>query len=165
MKNTRIALWSLAALWLIGCGQTDTRQADIQALKDTEARWNQEYAAKDLDKIVAHYNENAVLMVPGDPASTGTASIRKLLGEMVSDPAFSLKFGASKVEVAKSDDLGYTQGMFEMTMTDPTTKQVVHSRGNYVTAYAKQSNGSWKATADIATPDMPPPAPAMSASK
>jgi uncharacterized protein (TIGR02246 family) len=162
MKRTRIALLSLAALWLIGCGQTDTRQADIQALKDIETRWNQEYAAKDLDKIVAHYAENAVVMSPGDPVSTGSASIRKIMSEMVSDPAFSLKFDASAIEVAKSGDLGYTRGLYEMAMTDPKTKQIVHYHGSYVTAYSKQADGSWKVTADIATPDTPPPATSAS---
>jgi len=44
---------------LVGCTSAppppppDTHDADVQALKDNEAQWVQEYRAKDLDKLVA----------------------------------------------------------------------------------------------------------------
>src|SRR5579883_2456181 len=107
MNNIRIAFLGLAALSLAGCGQTDTRQADIQALKDSEARWNQEYAAKDLDKVMAHYTDTSIVMAPGMASSSGPAAIRKTIGEMVKDPAFALQFHASMVEVSKSGDVGF----------------------------------------------------------
>jgi ketosteroid isomerase-like protein len=78
---------------------------------------------------------------------------------MVADPALSLKFHATKVEVAKSGDVDYTQGTYTMTVTDPKTKQLIHDHGSYVTTYRKQPDGTWKAVADIATSDVPPPAP------
>jgi len=158
MKYRGIALLGLAALWLAGCGPTDTRDADTQALKDNESRWNQEYAAKDTEKILAHYADNAILMAPGMPSSSGKDAIRKLLTGMLADPALSLKFQAARVEVSKSGDFGYTQGSYEMSMTDPATKQVIHDHGSYVTTYGKQPDGSWKAVADIATSEVPPPA-------
>jgi ketosteroid isomerase-like protein len=78
---------------------------------------------------------------------------------MVSDPALSLKFQSSKVEVAKSGDVAYTQGSYTMVMTDPQTKQVINDHGSYVTTYRKQPDGTWKAVADIATSEVPPPVP------
>jgi ketosteroid isomerase-like protein len=77
MKNTRVILCSLAALCLASYSQTSGRPADVQALKDTEARWNREFAAKDLEKLVAHYADNAVLMATGIPSSSGRDQIRK----------------------------------------------------------------------------------------
>jgi ketosteroid isomerase-like protein len=71
----------------------------------------------------------------------------------------TLKFQAARVEVAKSGDQAYTQGSYAMTMTDPASKQVVNDHGSYVTTYRKQADGTWKAVADIATSDVPPPAP------
>ena len=81
---------------------------------------------------------------------------------MVSDPALSLKFHATKVEVAKSGDVAYTQGTYTLTLTDPQTKQVINDHGSYVTTYRKQPDGTWKAVADIATSEVPPPAPPTS---
>ena len=157
MKNKRVVLCSLAALCLASYSQTSGRPADVQALKDTEARWNREFAAKDLEKLVSHYADNAVLMATGMPSSSGRDQIRKTVKEMVDDPALALKFQASRVEVSSSGDLGFTQGSYQLTMTDPASKQVIHDHGSYVTTYRKQPDGSWKAIADIASSDVPPP--------
>lgn len=151
---------AMLALMLASCSQApDTREADAQALRDNETRWNQDFASKDAVKLVAHYADDAVLMSPGMPASSGKDAIRKVLQEMVTDPALSLKFQASKVEVAKAGDLAYTQGSYTMTMTNPVSKQVINDHGSYVTAYRKQPDGSWKAVVDIATSEVPPAAP------
>jgi uncharacterized protein (TIGR02246 family) len=163
MHKLTLALAPLAAaLLLTGCAQQapDTHDADVKAIKDTEAQWNQDYAAKDAAKIVAHYTSDAVLMVPGMPASSGVDAIRTALTGMISDPALSLKFEASRVEPAKSGDLAYTQGAYTMTFTEPNSKQVMHDHGSYVTIYRKQADGAWKAASDIATSEVPPPAPA-----
>ena len=77
MKKTVTALCTLAMFGWIGCSQADNRSADAQALKDNEARWNQEYASKDVDKIMAHYADNATVMAPGMAASVGKDAIRK----------------------------------------------------------------------------------------
>jgi uncharacterized protein (TIGR02246 family) len=148
-------------LLLAGCAQAppDTRETDTKALKDLETQWNQDFVSKDLEKLAAHYADDAVLMAPGMPSSSGKDAIRKTLKDMVSDAAMSLKFQSSKVEVAKGGDVGYTQGSYTMTMTDPHSKQVINDHGSYVTTYRKQPDGSWKAVADIATSEVPPPAP------
>ena len=151
---------AVIALMATACNQpADTHDADVQAIKDVETQWNQDYASKDPDKIAAHYADDAVLMVPGTPSSSGKDAIRSALKQMVADPTLSLKFQASKVDVAKSGDLGYTQGSYTLTFTDPQTKQLINDHGSYVTAYRKQADGSWKAVSDIATSEVPPPAP------
>ena len=151
---------SAMAFTISACNQTpDTHDADVKAIQDNEAQWNQDYAAKDNDKIVAHYADDAILIVPGTPSSSGREAIRNALKEMVSDPALSLKFHPSRVEVAKSGDVAYTQGTYTLTLTDPQTKQLINDHGSYVTTYRKQPDGTWKAVADIATSEVPPPAP------
>jgi len=148
------------ALPLTACNQTaDTHDADVKAIQDNEAQWNQDWAAKDQDKIMAHYADDAILIVSGSPSSSGKEAIRTALKPMVADPALSLKFHPNKVEVAKSGDVAYTQGTYTLTLTDPQTKQVVNDHGSYVTTYRKQPDGTWKAVTDIATSEVPPPAP------
>jgi uncharacterized protein (TIGR02246 family) len=156
-----IALCAAAmALMLTACNQAmpDTREADIKAIKDGEEQWNKDYAAKDVEKVMSHFADNAVLMTPYGPSNTGKDAIRKALTPLVGDPAFSLKFSPARVEVAKSGDIGYTQGSYQLTVTDPGVKQPIQDHGSYVTTYAKQADGSWKAVADIATSEVPPPA-------
>lgn len=149
------------ALTAVACNETaDTHDADVKAVLASEAQWNQDWLAKDSNKIMAHYADDAVLIVPGTPAVNGKDSIAKSLAGMLTDPALSLKFQAAKTDVAKSGDLAYTQGSYTLTLTDPQTKQIINDHGNYVTTYRKQADGAWKAVADIATSDVPPPAPA-----
>jgi uncharacterized protein (TIGR02246 family) len=155
------------ALSAIACNQTppDTRDADATAIKANETQWTQDWAAKDADKIAAHYADDAVLMVPGGPSTSGKDAILASLKAMVADPALSLTFAASKMEVAKSSDVGWTQGSYQLTMTDPMSKQVIHDHGSYVTTYRKQADGSWKAVADIATSEVPMSMPMPAAAK
>jgi uncharacterized protein (TIGR02246 family) len=149
------------ALTLTACNKPpDTHDADVKALQDNEAQWNADYASKDLEKIVAHYADDAVLMTPGGPPSAGKDAIHTSLKQMVADPALSLKFQPSRVIVASSGDIAFTQGSYTLTITDPATKQVINDHGSYVTTYRKQPDGAWIAVADIASSEVPPPAPA-----
>jgi uncharacterized protein (TIGR02246 family) len=136
--------------------------ADVQAIRDTEKQWNQDFVAKDAAKLAAHYSDDAILMTPGMDAMSGRDAIQKGVQGLVADPALSLKFEATKVDVASSGDLGYTRGTYTMTMTDPKSKKVINDHGSYVTDYRKQADGSWKAVADIVTSEVPmPPAAPM----
>lgn len=137
----------------------DTRDADVKAIGDSETQWDQEYAAKDLDKVAAHYTDDAVLMTPFAEALNGKDAIRGALKEMISDPAFALTFKASKIDVAKSGDLAYTQGSYTLKVTDPATHKPITDHGSYVTTYRKQADGSWKAVTDIASTAVPPQPP------
>ena len=166
MRSMMAAVLSTTLVALLSsCTQTpvtaDTRDADIQAVKDIETQWNKDYEAKDYDKIVAHYADDAILVAPGAPASQGKETIGKEIKDMMADPALTLKFHASRVDAAKSGDLVYTAGAYTMTMTDPATKKPASDKGSYVTIYKKQTDGSWKATADIASSESPMSPPAQ----
>ncbi len=158
---------AIVVLAMAGCNQSpapaaatpDTHDADVKAINDNEAQWNSDWAAKDADNILAHYADDAVLMVPGMEPLKSKDAIKGGLNGMLADKALSLKFKASRVDVSKSGDLAYTQGDYQMTVTDPATHKVVNDHGTYVTTYHKQADGSWKAVADIATSSVPPGPP------
>jgi uncharacterized protein (TIGR02246 family) len=138
----------------------DTHDADVKAISDLEAQQVANFAAKNLDGLAGSYADDAVLMTPGAPSVKGKDAIRNGLKEMIADPALNLKFKADRVDVAKGGDLGYTQGTYTLTVTNPATHKPIDDHGSYVTTYRRQADGSWKAVADIATselPLMPPP--------
>jgi uncharacterized protein (TIGR02246 family) len=152
----------LLLAFTVACTQApppDTHDADVQALKDSEAAWAKATAAKDFDKSMTYYADDASLLIANAPAINGKDAIRTAMKPMFDDPNFALAFQASRVEVAKSADLGYTQGTYTLTITDPRTKKPVTDKGKYVTAYKKQSDGTWKAVADMVSSDIPLPAP------
>jgi uncharacterized protein (TIGR02246 family) len=146
-----VACLTVTIATVIGCNGGGDPQAGKQAIQDLEKQWNQDYVAKDPDKLAAYYAEDAVLMAPGMPPSVGRENIRATLKQMVADPVLSLKFTAAMIDVARSGDLGYTRGSYVLTMTDPQTKKVIHDQGSYVTTYRREADGSWKAVTDIAS--------------
>jgi uncharacterized protein (TIGR02246 family) len=159
-----------AALILMGCAATapDTHDADVKALKDLEAQWNQEFAAKDLEKMMGNYTTDGDLLASNAPIASTLDARRASFKQMLDDPNFHLQFAATKVEVAKSGDIAYTEGTYTMTLTDPATKQPMTDKGKYVTVYKKQPDGGWKAVEDIQNTDLPmpaPPPPTMSSTK
>jgi uncharacterized protein (TIGR02246 family) len=141
-----------------GCKPADTHDADVQAIRAVETEWNQDYGSRDVAKLMTHYSDDAVLMAPGMEPMTGKSNIQTLIQRMAADPSMSLKFEATVVDVAKSGDVGYTQGTYTMAMTDPGTKQLMHDHGSYVTVFRKQADG-WKAVSDIATSAVMPGVP------
>jgi uncharacterized protein (TIGR02246 family) len=126
-------------------------EAIAKAIRHTEEVWNKDFEAKDAARLIAHYADDATLMAPGMPPSHGKDAIAKVLAEMLNDAALSLKFQSTRLEVAKSGDMAYTEGTYTMTMTNPANKKPMSDKGAYVTVYKKQADGSWKAVSDIAS--------------
>jgi uncharacterized protein (TIGR02246 family) len=159
MQKLKFSLTCVVAVVLVGCAQAppqaDTRAADEKAIRDDAPVLARDWSAKDADKIAAHYADDAVVMSPGFPPAP-KAAIRDMVGQLQKDPNMSMKVETSFVEVAKSGDIAYSRGTYEMTATDPQTKQPVLIKGTYVTTFRKAADGSWKAVADINTPSGPP---------
>ena len=125
------------------------------ALKAEEVQWVKDFASKDVDRVSGHYAQDATLMLPGSPAVTGMAEIRKVMAGMIADPNLALTFSSQKSEVAQSGELAYTRGTYSLTLTNPKTKQPETQTGSYITSFKKKADGSWKAEDDIVTPGSP----------
>jgi len=161
MKTTALRLAPLAlAVLIFGCAQAppfappDTRAADEKAIRDMETAWVKEFAAKDMDKIVAHYADDGMVLLSNAPTMSGKDAIRAGMKDAIADPKFSLDLKTAKVYVSK-DDLAYSQGTYSTIATDPKTKKLMTETGRYVEVYKKQSDGSWKIVEDINSPDAP----------
>jgi ketosteroid isomerase-like protein len=133
--------------------------ADDQALRDADAQWSAAAGAKDLDKTVSYYSDDAVVMPPNASAATTKEMIRKIWQDLLTSPGLVISWKATKVEVAKSGDIGFVSGTYELTMHDASGKPVP-DHGKYVEVWEKQANGKWKCGADIWNSDLPASAPA-----
>jgi uncharacterized protein (TIGR02246 family) len=143
-----------------GCTQApppappDTRATDEKAIRDMEAAWGKEYTSKDLDKVMAHYADDASVLMTDMPIHTGKDSIRPLFKDLLADPNFALDIQTGKVEVAKSGDVAYSQGTYTFVATGPKKKPVTE-KGKYIEVYKKQADGSWKVAEDMNNADAP----------
>ena len=159
MHYQRAAAVAVAGLLVLaGCQKApaDT-SADKAALRAMLVEWDTAYNAGDADKIAGMYWEDAVLMPPGEPASTGRVAIR---ASMDSGTAAAKAAGmtldvaeASILEV--SGDLAFDSGSYDVK---DASGAVVDS-GSYIGVYQKRE-GKWGYIRDIWNSDRPPPAPA-----
>lgn len=156
---------SLSLLLFIGCTQTapDTRAADEKELRDLDAEWSKTAGARDLDATMAYYADDAVVM-PGDaPVANTKQTIRDLWAPMMA-PNMSVSWQLNQAEVARSGDLGYARGVYQLVMKDAAGKTTTE-RGKLLEVWKKQSNGKWKCVVDNFSADAPPASPATENSK
>ncbi len=159
--RTHVAVLLMLMVVTLACQQQpasppDTRAADESAIRAAETEWSSRAFAKDLEGILSYYAEDASMFPPNAPIATGKEAIRKAWSEMLALPNLALSWRTVKAEAARSGDLGYSHGTYEMSFDDPKGKPV-KDRGKYAAVWKKQADGSWKAVADIFNSDQPPP--------
>jgi ketosteroid isomerase-like protein len=134
-----------------------------QALRDADDAWSKAAASKDLDKTVSYYSTDATVLPPNASAATTKDAIRKIWQDMLASPGLAISWKATKVEVAKSGDLGFVSGTYELTMNDSNGKPVT-DKGKYVEVWEKKADGKWKCGTDTWNSDLPA-APSASVEK
>jgi uncharacterized protein (TIGR02246 family) len=163
-----LSMFALAAIVYAGCTKakpTDevsqtheakmaAREADLQSIRELERQARKAAEAKDLDRYISFYADDAVLFWPGAPMMTGRAAIREFMQGLLSMPAFSLSFETVKVEVSQAGDLAYSYGTNKVSLVGPDGKRM-KDRGKYLTVYGKQPDGTWKVVADMGNSDLP----------
>lgn len=141
-----------------GCSQPpppspqDTRAAEESAIRAASAEWAKAAAAKDLEKTLSYYADDASMFPPSMPVVTGPDARRKTWTELLAPAELVFSNAATKVEAARSGDLAYETGTFEESFKDATGNPV-RVAGKYVVVWKKQTGGQWKAVVDIFNTD------------
>lgn len=130
----------------------DTRATDETAIRAASAEWAKVAAAKDLEKTLSYYADDASMFPFNMPVITGPEARRKAWGGWFSLPELVFFNAATKVEVAKSGDLAYEIGTFKESFKDDKAAPV-NLVGKYVVVWKKQPSGQWKAIIDIFNTD------------
>lgn len=149
----------VALLGLIcGCVQqtapADTREEDERVIRKLEAEAVEAAAAKDLDRFVSLYADDASCFVANTPIITGKDAIREYWKAIFALPGFKLDLEVLKVEASRSSDLAYTHGQYTLTSNDDMGNPRT-DKGKYVVVYRKQPDGQWKVIIDIGNSDSP----------
>jgi uncharacterized protein (TIGR02246 family) len=142
-----------------GCSQQtrpDTRAADESAVRDADAQWSKIAMANDLDGTVSYYTVDASLLPPNASIATGTTAIRAVWATMLT-PDTTVSWQVNKADVAKSGELAYVMGTYQIAAKNPQGKSQ-EDHGKMVEVWKKQADGKWKTVADIFNSDLPVPA-------
>jgi uncharacterized protein (TIGR02246 family) len=155
-----MAVFLFALLLTQGCQQSGevtpgSHEGDIKALRDVEIAEEQAFISKDPEKWLSFFADDATLLYPNMPAIVGKDNIRAYAKLSFADPALTVQYQITRVDVAQSGDLGYTQGTSTYTMTDPKTDKPMNDRSKWITIRKKQPDGSWKIVQDVWNSDLP----------
>ncbi len=153
MKTKPLVLSICFALLSFALASTAS-ETDTKALRDLDAEWSAAAGAKDLDKTVSYYSNDAIVMPPNASSATTKEAIRNVWKDLLAGPGLVMSWKTTKVEVATSGDLACLSGTYELTMNDANGKPV-NDRGKYVEVWEKQSDGKWKCGTDIWNSDLP----------
>src|SRR5689334_22748436 len=116
----------------------DTRAADEAAIRDTDAQWTKAAATRDVDATVSFYSDDATVLPPNAPVAIGKKAIRDIWAALLVPDTISISWEPTKVEVAKSGDLGYLTGTYEMSFKDAKGNPA-SEKGKMVEVFKKQA--------------------------
>lgn len=94
--------------------------------------------------FIEYIDDEGVLLRPNHIPIIGANAI-DFLSE-VNDSSYSLTWVPSGGEISASGDLGYTYGIYNLTMKDTVLN------GTYVSVWKKQKDGKWKFVLDSGNP-------------
>jgi len=132
----------LSTVFAFGAG------GDEQAVRDADDAWSKAAGAKDLDKTVSYYADDAIVLPPNAPMVTSKDGIRDLWKGFL-DSFTTISWNTTRVEVSKSGDMAVTTGTYQLTMKDGT-----NDRGKYCEVWEKKG-GTWKVATDMFSSDLP----------
>jgi ketosteroid isomerase-like protein len=154
--NSRMMSGLMTTVLLAGMGvsfaQKSPGGADELALRKLDKEWSAAAQSKDAGKMLTYYAEDASAFPFNAPIATGHEQIQKLWTGLMSMPGFALSFAPTKIEVAKSGDMAYDVGTFELKHND-ANGALTTTAGKYVVVWKKQADKQWKAVADIFNTD------------
>src|SRR5712691_6551412 len=80
----------------------DTRAADGNAIRAQALEWAKAAAAKDLEKTLSFYADDAAMFPPNVPIAATKEARRQLWSAFMATPGYALEIKTSKVEAARS---------------------------------------------------------------
>jgi uncharacterized protein (TIGR02246 family) len=157
-KRTGVVLvWISCAFAATSCGPSATSDggvADAAAIRALDEQWSATAAKNDVEGTIAFYADDAVLLPGNAPIARDRKSIRESWAGLLG-PNTAVSWKVSKVEVAKSGDIGYLYGTYSLAIRDPKGGATVSDTGKLVEIWKKQADGRWKCIVDTYNSDLP----------
>jgi ketosteroid isomerase-like protein len=130
-----------------------------QLLRDLDVQWAKAAAAKDVEQTIGYYSDDAIVLPPNVTGAATKEAILNVWKEMLATPGLGITWQPTRAQLAKSGDMGWVSGRYELTMNDASGKPM-NDRGKYLEVWEKQTDGNWKCRADMWNSDLAASVPA-----
>ena len=164
LRNVGLCAFALSSvLTFAGCqtapkpGEQKDVAADLAAVNALRGKFRAAFNSNDAGALAALYADDAIVMLPNQPAVEGRPAIQSLYEAMFK--ANAVKIAITPLETQLAGDWAYDRGNATTTITPKSGKPMERSN-KYLTIYKRQSDGSWKIYRDISNSNEPPPSAA-----
>lgn len=123
-------------------------EAELAALRTAATAYHEAATAKDAARVVALYDEGAVMVPPNADLVEGLQGVKGYPFGFINTPGVELHFEIVRAEISATADMGWTLALGDITINRPDgTVGSDLIRDFHV--WKKQADGSWKVVADI----------------
>jgi uncharacterized protein (TIGR02246 family) len=136
-------------------GRATDLKSDEAAIRQTDAEWVKAAKSKKVDAWLAFYTDDAVVLPPNEEVAKGRESARKSVAELLALPGLSISWKPTKVVVGRSGDIAYLIGAYSLSFKNTGGKPLT-DHGKLLEIWEKQSDGTWRCSADTWNSDLPP---------
>ncbi len=138
-------------LLMSACGPPWGPPPDPRELMDADRAFAAETAARGGEGWADWFAPDARQYLATGGVLAGQDSIRAVMVQVFADTARALRWAPDSAVVAASGDIGYTFGRWQSVVRTATGDSVT-GRGNYVSIWRRQPDGTWKVVLDIGNP-------------
>lgn len=128
--------------------------ATAKEIRRQDETWLKVAKRGNVAKFVSFYAPDALVFVPNQAACKTPKQILASMTEMFSLPGFRLNWDPEKVVVAKSGEIGYCCGHYQLSFKGADGDRI-YDLGKFAEIWKKQPNGKWKCVLDTFNSDLP----------
>ena len=154
MRTTIGGTWGVVLVLVVACGRgggDDGAEARARAEIDSLGReWEEAANRAEVDRLVAIYAPDAVILPPGGPVIEGSETIRELFRQEFERFDTKLAFTTQAIEV--EEDMAYRRGRCVWRGTPRLSGQTVETTNKFLEVWRRQSDGSWRIAVDMWNP-------------
>jgi ketosteroid isomerase-like protein len=124
-------------------GADDAKAKELIAL---DADWSKAAVAKNVDRMVSFYADDAVAYPPNEPAAVGRVAVRKVWATALNTPGYQVSWKTTSAGV--DGNTGFTAGTYQESVKGADGKTVT-GKGKYLCVWRKGADGKWRAVHDM----------------
>jgi ketosteroid isomerase-like protein len=148
---------------IVGTPQGGTKSADPSILLQADEAFDRARAEHGAEGFASFLADDIVTIRPNQPLVRGK---KDFLAGWNYSPEMSVRWKPEFARISDDATMGFTTGSYKATLAENGAPKVA-ATGRYITIWARQLDGSWKAVFDSGVQDKAPapPAPASAETK
>ncbi len=147
----KLMLVSLIVICFGSCSPSVDTKAEGEKLMQISREWSKAAAAREIDKTLSYWADDAMVISAGDATMKGKEAIARMIKGSYENPSFQISWEPRSADISASGDMGYLLEDTQIMVNDSTGKPVT-SHYNSISVWKKQGDGSWKNVLDILSP-------------